>query len=253
MSQLTITGAGPTNGGGGTFSPSDLANLSLWLRGDDVTLNGSDVSSWNDKSGNGRHYAQATAANQPGYLATGGPNNTPCLEFNGVDKYMDRAGWTETGAATLIMVIKVDSPIPGIAQGTFVISDGTNSSDFELISYAGYTVYNVTLGNASGGSNAFVGYSPINYADFDSIIFTYNGSGSATPTNYAALVDGSSQAISASGLSAAYPASGSVIGRRLDVSIFYFFGKIAEIIFYSDQKTGADLTNLAAYLTARYS
>ena len=53
------------------WSPLQLgANLSLWLDASDastITLNGSTVSQWNDKSGNARHATQATAANQPGW------------------------------------------------------------------------------------------------------------------------------------------------------------------------------------------
>lgn len=50
------------------------ASLALWLDADDastITLNGSNVSQWDDKSGNNRHASQATAANQPAYLTTG--------------------------------------------------------------------------------------------------------------------------------------------------------------------------------------
>ena len=57
----------------------------MWFRGDDVTLNGGTVSQWNDKSGKGNHIVQATAANQPTYLATGGPNSQPCVQGDGTN------------------------------------------------------------------------------------------------------------------------------------------------------------------------
>jgi hypothetical protein len=50
------------------FDPRRIAGLQLWLDGSDsstFTLNGSTVSEWRDKSGNSRHFAQATAAQQP--------------------------------------------------------------------------------------------------------------------------------------------------------------------------------------------
>lgn len=57
------------------WNPSALgASLALWLDADDtstITLNGTDVSQWNDKSGNNRHATQATAINQPTYSASG--------------------------------------------------------------------------------------------------------------------------------------------------------------------------------------
>ena len=64
--------------GGGTptptpWTPVELGgNLALWLDADDaptITLNGSTVSQWQDKSGNARHVSQATASVQPAYLA----------------------------------------------------------------------------------------------------------------------------------------------------------------------------------------
>jgi len=43
-------------GGGAPFSPANLSGLSLWLKADaGVSLSGSDVTTWADQSGNGRH------------------------------------------------------------------------------------------------------------------------------------------------------------------------------------------------------
>lgn len=58
--------------------------LVLWLDADDfstITLNGSTVSQWRDKSGNGRHVSQNDASAQPEFAATG-LNNKPTLRFN---------------------------------------------------------------------------------------------------------------------------------------------------------------------------
>ena len=67
------------------WTPAALgSSLALWLDADDastITLNGSTVSEWRDKSGNGRHASQVTVANQPTYSATG-LNSTPTLQFN---------------------------------------------------------------------------------------------------------------------------------------------------------------------------
>lgn len=54
------------------FSPRQVADLALWLDASDastITLNGSTVSEWQDKSGNGKHAGQATAVDQPTYTA----------------------------------------------------------------------------------------------------------------------------------------------------------------------------------------
>jgi hypothetical protein len=52
------------------FDPRRIGGIQLWLDAADkstVTLNGSTVSEWRDKSGKGTNYSQSTAAYQPGY------------------------------------------------------------------------------------------------------------------------------------------------------------------------------------------
>jgi hypothetical protein len=56
------------------------SDLIVWCRADDVVLNGSTASIWNDKSGNNNHAFQNTAISQPPVLATGF-NGKPCLDF----------------------------------------------------------------------------------------------------------------------------------------------------------------------------
>jgi hypothetical protein len=69
------------------WTPAQLSGLALWLDADDsstVTLNGSAVSQWDDKSGNARNFTQSTAANQPTYLTTGF-NGKSTLQTDGND------------------------------------------------------------------------------------------------------------------------------------------------------------------------
>jgi hypothetical protein len=61
--------------------------LNLWLDASDastITLNGSTVSQWNDKSGFGRNASQPVAASQPTYLSTGF-NGKPTIQTDGAD------------------------------------------------------------------------------------------------------------------------------------------------------------------------
>lgn len=68
------------------WTPTQLgSSLALWLDAADastVILNGSTVSQWSDKSGNGRHASQGTAANQPTYTASAFAGKTG-LTFGG--------------------------------------------------------------------------------------------------------------------------------------------------------------------------
>lgn len=73
------------------WTPTSLgAALALWLDAEDtasITLNGSNVAQWNDKSGNGRNAAQATASAQPVYNSTA-YNGKPVLQLNGTSHFL---------------------------------------------------------------------------------------------------------------------------------------------------------------------
>ena len=94
------------------WSPSDLGSaLALWLDADDadsVTLNGSSVSQWNDKSGNNRHASQNTATQQPLYLANG-LNGKPIVQGDDTDDVL--IGDFDVAAANDISVVFVASGI----------------------------------------------------------------------------------------------------------------------------------------------
>jgi hypothetical protein len=86
--RLTAVSSGTAVGGRKLWRPNELGSaLALWLDAEDtasITLNGSTVSQWSDKSGNAKHAVQATASLQPAYLATGF-NNKPTLKFDATD------------------------------------------------------------------------------------------------------------------------------------------------------------------------
>lgn len=66
------------------WTPAELTTA-VWLDAADaatITLNGSSVSQWNDKSGNGVHVSQASASQQPTYSASG-LNGKGVLTFDG--------------------------------------------------------------------------------------------------------------------------------------------------------------------------
>jgi hypothetical protein len=61
--------AASSKGGGGGWTPADITT-ELWLDAADastITLNGSDVSVWGDKSVNNNNFTQTTASSQPIY------------------------------------------------------------------------------------------------------------------------------------------------------------------------------------------
>lgn len=76
------------------WTPANLTSY-VWLDAADastITLNGSTVSQWADKSGNGRNATQVTAAYQPLYSATA-INNKAAIVTDGVDDALYVASW----------------------------------------------------------------------------------------------------------------------------------------------------------------
>jgi len=77
----------PTESG---FNPRRIAGLGIWLDATvdaSLTFNGNTVSEWRDLSGNGRHFAQTTAGNQPNGVSTT-QNGRRVLAFSG-SQFMD--------------------------------------------------------------------------------------------------------------------------------------------------------------------
>ena len=98
------------------WTPADLgADLSLWLDAEDtasITLNGSNVAQWDDKSGNDRHVSQGSASAQPEFAATG-LNSKPTLRFNSPTQgrhLLSSVNFPSmTGGVSAIVVAQVDT------------------------------------------------------------------------------------------------------------------------------------------------
>ena len=111
------------------FDPRKIANLGIWLDASDtasLTFNGSTVSEWRDKSGNARHFAQATAALQPNAV-TNTINSKRSLTFTAGD--MQSATGREiarnVAGITLFAVVRKTNVNDGIVW--YASRNGSNS------------------------------------------------------------------------------------------------------------------------------
>lgn len=94
-----------------SWSPLSIAPA-LWLRADmGVTLNAGNVAAWADQSGNGRHFVQATAGEQPLYSASGGTNGRAYVEV-GPDRWL----YTSAAASLWGFLHRADSFVWVVAQ-----------------------------------------------------------------------------------------------------------------------------------------
>jgi hypothetical protein len=91
-----------TSGTAPNFLPTSIPGCALWLDAADtttITKTGSNVTQWNDKSGNGNNATQSTSASQPtSGVSTQNGNNV--ITFTGTTKFMSY-GTTNVSASTI--------------------------------------------------------------------------------------------------------------------------------------------------------
>lgn len=229
----------PVNGGYGTHSvwlPSDLANLVFWVRGDSITeADGADVTQWDDESGNSMHFTGS--AGVTGKRKDGAINGQTALLFDGVDDVMITPTLSPviTAPYHLFAVFKcLDLAVSkhilrGQGAGTGRIFQ--HDADTLRWQVSGSVNFNDNYDDGSWEwAEAFGGTS----ADSNIIVDQNDGVGAVTagtpPTVYRIAHDAASD---------------------------YTNLEIAEIILVNSQVTdvsgaGNELTNLRAYITAKY-
>ena len=115
------------------WTPAQITTA-LWLDAADastIVLNGSTVSQWNDKSGNGRNVTQATASAQPTYNATG-LNSKPTLTADTTRRLsVATTGFSGGSSLWVIAVASMDAAAQNFARLVSITSptaDDYNSS-----------------------------------------------------------------------------------------------------------------------------
>lgn len=221
---------------GRVFCPTDIGGCKLWLPDNPaaMTFNGANVVTWWDQSGSGRHVTQGVAANQPTYLATGGPTGGPTVRFGLLWQEYLQGVWAQ--AQPLHSFIVALPSRSGINNR--IIWDGTTFNNVRLITAP--TAADLSIDIPSGGSSAVtVAHTA---AAFRRIEALYSGAGSSLTTDEAANT-GALPATASDGLTLGMGGNG--VNNSADCDI-------AEVIQYNAPVTGADLTALRAYFAAKY-
>lgn len=202
------------------WTPAQLTTA-LWLDAADtstITLNGSTVSQWADKSGNGRNFSQATAANQPGY-------SNPNITFDGSNDVLTRTPGSFGYGTGNFAILAVVAPTARTSSfGSEIISQhvyGLNADFAFQISTAGNLKYLGTNGTNNLASSTTV---PLNTRSIVEVTRTSNDHvlyinasnvGSATITD--SIANTSSAAIGGSNNNNPNSAFAGAIGEMLVV------------------------------------
>jgi len=134
-----------------TFSPTQISGIRLWLDASDattLTLSGSNVTQWRDKSGLGFH---AIGAGNPVYNAASNR-----IQFNGSSSYFSNLSYSLTLASRSIFFVMSSDVTTNFVAGIFPqIPNPTSQNDY--LSTTGLSI-EVTGGNVGFiGSNQYAG------------------------------------------------------------------------------------------------
>jgi len=228
----------------GGFSPTNIADMALWLDAADAATVSLDASSnveqWNDKSGNGRHAGQTTAANRPDYAST--LNGKSVVGFSGSPEVLTGAQIVSGAATPTVFVV-------GRATGTNAQECFVNlSSDSATV--GGH--FNVTFEpglRIIGGATTFAGASIVTES-----IFTLGVSNPSVGDAYC-YVNGDERSVSSTGVT-----SINLNGTQYSVGAggagfaasYFLNGIVAEILVYTRVLTDAERQRVESYLSAKW-
>lgn len=235
------------------WTPTALgSSLALWLDAADastITLNGSTVSQWNDKSGNGRHATQAVAANQPTYIASG-LNGKPLLDWDGSNDSMTISGGavplhtalSNNNNHSVTMLVQPDllSNLPVFLHVPTGATPGGYRFLFESNNEGFYWNYEVDPQRVYSS-----GFFTVNTPSF----FTANKTGATTGDAY-------SNGVLQSSFSGNFGATPSLPNPFLlggyTIPSFNYNGKFAEIVITNTALSTADRQRLEGYLAWKW-
>ena len=229
---------------GGGFSPSDLANLELWLKADGDVYNtgttqatdGQTIATWADAGSEGNDVTQGTEGDKPTF-ETSVINSLPVVRYNDTGDFLAKAVlanaisqpytifivWNTTEGSGEFPVA-YDSESGGSPSNLFGNSDASNTLKFG----AGGTAV-TTTGNIG--------------SSFQINSLVMNGASSEAWTDGVSIGTGNP---GTNGL------NGITIGNNRNENES-LRGDIAEFILYSDSKGSSDRSSIESYLSDKYA
>jgi hypothetical protein len=239
------------------FTPSQLSGLVLWLEATQgVVTNQSKVSTWMDRSGRNNNAGQSVAALQPSFV-TGVVNGLPVIRFaNTALQVTDSVTlqWAAEDFTLLVVGGYKNTTTSGLGYGMFVAKQETPYPYAGPALWGNYTapMLDTVIGMQADSSGTQ--YAISTNAKNDGAIRVYTGRrvGTSLEVRVNGTVQGTATATSSVNVNASgrplfiggVPGTNTVT-QALD-------GDIAEILAVRGPLSDAELTQLEAYLKAKY-
>lgn len=217
------------------------SGLIQWLSAGNVTLSGSNVTTWQDISGTGNN--ASNGANQP-TLVTGAINGLPAVNFSGSQFLQMPAGMANfTSGMTAIIVASPSSVSAGARLFDFGNGATSDNVIMSLPSTTGLT-FSTYNGSTASSATASTG---INLGQFQLLEALYSGTNTATLfQNGTQLVQSTTmQTLNNLTRNNCYLGQDSAGGNR-------FNGQIAELLLWNRQLSVTERTSVEGYLLGKY-
>lgn len=219
------------------WTPAEITTA-LWLDAADsttITLNGSTVSEWRDRSGNARHAVQATASKQP---TNGGDfNGINALSFDGGDA-LETAELFDSPSSVGMMFAAVDH------------SSGTNRTIMSTRQSSATNGWTWRINSSSEITYFHTGYAP-------SVTATRNGGKNilGIVRNELSVVHSVDGSIGSASSISGYATSGynkTAIGAENSGTTSYFLGLIGEVVVVSGSVDTTTRQKIEGYLAHKW-
>ncbi|WP_412543332.1 LamG-like jellyroll fold domain-containing protein [Longispora sp. K20-0274] len=206
----------------------------VWLRADvGVTVNGTNVTSWNDQSGNGRNAIMTTPTRQP-HLVQGQLNGNPVLRFDGAQS------------------LYFPSPVNPYTFSVFVVGKNSKSSGFSMILGPGGNYPNNQLRWENSTQALFVG------TGNNMPVVTSTIGNTMVPHELSATYDGSTMRVYRDGAFVSSHSFTTNSGWTLAsigawYSSYFMVGDLAEVLVYPTALGDGDRMATDSYLRTKYA
>ena len=240
-----------------TFVPTDIDGCALWLDANDattLTLSGSNVTQWRDKSGNAYH---AVGYNNTATYDATGLNSKPALAFSSTKSMVSPvpAGTFPTAVSTFV-VYQFSGAVSSSAVYTIInrtlSQASTFAAPFSAYQNNGNVVRYIGKGTTNGNQRYEFTAGTI-YTNTTPTLYYFNVASNAN-TTWNESVNGTTTSYTLTLGTAAYgdTASNVCIGGSLDTAVF-MNGFISEVIMYNTTLTTAQRQQVEGYLAKKWN